>query len=588
MVADGFPGFPAQISDQSLKESNMTEPNRTGLDRRDIFKLAAASAALAGIPGAGAAAAAPARPGAAESGPGMPIPTPVVQTKAGAVQGLVEDGILAFKGIRYGAAPIGTLRFMPPKPAEPWTGIYDATDFGAPAMQIAGGNALVTTTDAGLQLHRVFTTPSEFKIMNEDCLFLNVWTPAADAQKRPVMVWIHGGGFAYGSGAQPIYQGDGLAKFGDVVAISLNHRLNVFGYLHLGDVMGADYASSGTVGMQDLVLALEWIRDNVAGFGGDPGNVTIMGQSGGGQKISILLAMASAKGLFHKASIQSGASPVVGRKEPANEVAKKLLAELKVAPGDSAALQALPAQAILAAVAKLNVFGAGPGGGPIIDGVAITRDPFLPDAPDVSADVPVLIGWCKDEVTIFTAGQPWFGTMTEAELQERMKPLGEAGQTLLGAYRTAYPTYSPTYLWVQILSTRIRQGSEFVAAAKAAKGKAPAYVWLMSWETPVQAGIFKTPHTMEVPFALYSYEKSRPLVGEGPEPKQMADQIAGAWVAFARTGNPDHPGIPHWPAYTPSERAVMMFNVESRVVNDPLPEVHAAMAAVSPFSLPRG
>lgn len=562
----------------------MKTTNGEGLDRRVLFGLAAAG--VAGL-APGQAASAPMRPGEAARGPGIPIPTPVVQTRAGAVQGLVEDDILAFKGIRYGAAPIGPLRFMPPQPAPAWSGIYDATDFGAPAMQLAGGATVDTSTDAGLQMHRVFTTPSELKIMNEDCLFLNVWTPGADAKKRPVMLWIHGGGFAYGSGAQPIYQCDGLARFGDVVTVSVNHRLNVFGYLNLADIMGPAYASSGTVGMQDLVLALAWVRDNIAAFGGDPDNVMIMGQSGGGQKVCLLLSMDSAKGLFHKASIESGANPTVGRKERATEAAKKLLAELKVAPGDVAALQALPAPTILAAAAKVGVGGAG-GSGPILDGVAITRDPFLPDAPDVSADVPILVGWCKDEWTIFTAGEPWFGTMTEADLQARVAPLGATGQTLLAAYRKAYPDYSPTYLWIQMISGRVMQGSEFVATAKAAKGRAPAYVWFMTWETPVEGGALKTPHTMEIPFALYNFDKVRTYVGEGPAPKHMADQIAGAWVAFARTGKPDHPGIPHWPPFNATQRPVMEFNLVSRVVDDPLSEVRQILAQMPPTAMPRG
>jgi len=566
----------------------MKKSNQTGFNRREFFGLAAA-AAVASMPSIAPAQAAsePPHPGEAERGPGIPVPTPVVQTKSGPVQGLVENGINAFKGIRYGAPPIGKLRFMPPEPAAPWKEIYDATDFGAPAMQVASGTTVAVRSDAGLQMHRVFTTPSEMKIMNEDCLYLNVWTPAVDGKKRPVMVWIHGGGFSFGSGAQPIYQCDGLARFGDVVTVSMNHRLNVFGYLHLGDLMGPAYASSGTVGMQDLVLALQWVRDNIAGFGGDPGNVMIMGQSGGGQKVCLLLSMESAKGLFHKASIESGANPVVGRKERANGEAKRLLAELKVAPGDLATLQALPAETILAAAAQASIGGPGTGG-PILDGVAITRDPFLPDAPDVSADVPILISWCKDEWTLFTAGEPWFGTMTEAQLQERVKPLGDPGQKLLAAYRKAYPAYSPTYLWEQMISARVMQGTQFVAERKAAKGRAPAYVWLMTWETPVEGGAFKTPHTMEIPFALYSFDKVRAFVGRGPEPKRMADQIAGAWVAFARTGKPDHPGIPHWPPFNSSERPVMEFNLTSRVVNDPLPEVRQIISRMSPLSMPRG
>jgi len=560
-----------------------------GFDRRSLLGIAAGGAALA----AGAAQAAPAKkpagkptkmaPGATMAGPGVPIPSKVVQTRAGKVQGLVIEGVSHYRGIRYGKAPIGKLRFMPPQPADPWSGIYDATDFGAPAMQLAGGTSVDVTNDFSLQMHRVFTTPSEMKINNEDCLFLNVWTPAPDARRRPVMVWIHGGGFAYGSGSQPIYQGDGLAKAGDVVVVSMNHRLNVFGYLNLAEAMGPDYASSATVGMQDLVLALKWIHDNIEAFGGDPGNVMIMGQSGGGQKVSILCAMPSAKGLFHKAAIQSGPNLALGRPPAAAAAAKRLLDALGVKPGERSALEAIPAQQIIAAAGRL---GGGPGGGgaggaPIVDGIAIPRDPFTPDAPEVSADVPILVGWAKDEWTIFTAGEPWFGTMTEAELEARVKPMGENGQKLLAAVRKDFPGYSPTYQWVEMISVRVMQGSETLAARKAAQGRAPAYVYFTSWETPASGGVFKAPHTIEIPFMLYSYDKVRAFVGEGPAPKHMADQIGGAWVAFARTGDPNHPGIPHWPPYDPKTRPVMDFNLTSRVVSDPWPDVRVALSGMS-------
>ena len=561
---------------------------RGGFDRRSLIGMAAGAVALtaAGAQAAPAKRAAKAKAAASAPGaamPGGPQPSKVVQTRAGKVQGLVHDGISHFLGIRYGKAPIGKLRFMPPQPADSWTGIYDATDFGAPAMQLAGGTSVDVSNDFGLQMHRVFNTPSEMKVQNEDCLFLNVWTPAADGKKRPVMVWIHGGGFAYGSGSQPIYQCDGLARAGDVVAVSVNHRLNVFGYLNLAEAMGADYASSGTVGMQDLVLALKWVQGNIEAFGGDPGNVMIMGQSGGGAKVSTLLAMPSAKGLFHKAAIQSGPGLAVGRPGPAAAGAKRLLDALDVKPGERSKLEAIPAPDIIAAAQKLGggPGGGGAGGGPIVDGIAIPRDPFTPDAPAVSADVPILVGWAKDEWTIFTAGEPWFGKMTEADLQARVKPMGENGQKLLAAVRKDFAGYSPTNLWVEMISVRVMQGSETLAARKAEQGRAPAYVYMTSWETPAGGGVFKAPHTVEIPFMLYSYDKVRAFVGPGPEPKHMADQIGGAWVAFARTGDPNHPGIPHWPAYDPKTRPVMDFNVKSRVVNDPWPEVRVALSGMT-------
>ncbi len=551
------------------------------LDRRTLLGLGAAGAALGGLAGAGAARADDpqiAHRGLAAKGPGIPVPTPLVQAPCGPIQGLVIEGVCHFKGIRYGLAPVGARRWKPPEPVPAWSSRYDAADFGAPAMQLAAGTVSQADNDFSFQMHQVFTTPSEMKVMNEDCLFLNVWTPAPDARKRPVMVWIHGGGFAYGSGSQPIYQGDGLAKAQDVVVVSVNHRLNLFGYLYLGEAMGPDYAGSGTVGMQDLVLALKWVRDNIAAFGGDPDNVMIMGQSGGGFKVSILLAMESAKGLFHKAAIESGPGLKVGRKAAAGAYTDKLLAALKIDKGDIAALQAVPAETLLAAAEGLKGTGFGPS--PILDDVAITRDPFSPDAPSVSRDVPILVGWCKDEWTIFTASEPWFGKMTEAQLQERIKPFGSPGQKLLAAIRAAFPTYSPTYLYVELLSSRMMLGSEVLADAKAAQGGAPVFVYRMDWETPVSDGVFKAPHTMEIPFVLYSYDKVRTFVGEGPEPGRMAAQIGGAWAAFARTGRPDHPGLPHWPAYNDATRRVMVFNTASKVEDDPMADLRETLQSM--------
>ncbi|MGH7024313.1 MAG: carboxylesterase/lipase family protein [Caulobacteraceae bacterium] len=565
--------------------------NPSGVGRREVLGLAA-GAALSASAGAASAAAPPSAAAYVETGLGVPVVTPVIETDHGRVQGLVHDGVLTFLGIRYGAPPVGALRWRPPQKPKAWSTIADCSAYGAPAMQMASGTIAAPTSNFGMQMGQVFTTPSELKIENEDCLFLNVWTPGADDRRRPVMVWIHGGGFAFGSGGQPIYDCEGLARHGDVVAVSMNHRLNAFGYLYLGDVMGADYATSGNVGMLDLVACLEWVRDNIARFGGDPGNVTIMGQSGGGAKVSALMAMPAAKGLFHKASIQSGPGLKVGRKEPATAGARKVLAELGVAPGDIKALQAVPAQAIIAAVDTVNArmgpgFGFGPPPGiplePIVDGVVLTRDPFDPDAPALSANVPLLIGYVKDELTIFTASAPWFGRMTEADLAKMTAPFGAKGKALIDAWRKIEPTYSPTYLFVDAVSSNFAMaGSVKLAerkAAEAAAGGAPVYMWYLTWETPVDHGVFKTPHTMEIPFMLYSFDKVRTFVGPGPQPRRMADQLCGAWVAFARTGRPDGPLTPHWPPYDASRRATMVFNLQSRIVDDPNSEVRKIVTA---------
>jgi para-nitrobenzyl esterase len=544
----------------------VTNGTTGGLNRRQLLTLAAAVAA-GGVPALSLAQAETKKTSGGEKGPGVPIVTKVVPTKYGRVQGLVNDGVHTFKGVRYAAAPVGELRFMPPQKPEAWTTILDCSDYGAPAMQLASGTTASPVSDFGMQMSRVFTTPSEIKIQNEDCLFLNVWTPNTDTKKRAVMFWIHGGGYAYGSGGQPIYCGEDLAREYDVTVVSVNHRLNVFGYLYLGDLMvGEQFKGSGTVGMQDLVAALEWVRDNIAEFGGDPGNVTIMGQSGGGLKVCNLLAMPSAKGLFHKASIQSGASPTVARKEAATRTAKAVLDELKIVPGDIKALQAVPAQTLLQAARKAGAMSGG--FNPILDGVAITRDPFAPDSPDASADVPILLGFVKDEMTIFTASEPWYGTMTDSDLTKFAAAMPK-GPALLAEFRKIYPDYSPTYLRIALMSALFGAGSYTVADRKVAKGKAPVYMWFMKWETPVNKGILKTPHTIEIPFMLNSYNRVRAYVGPGDGPKKMAQQLAGAWVAFARTGKPDCKAIPHWPAYDSTTRATMVFNLKSSVVNDP-------------------
>src|SRR5215471_14030588 len=564
-----------------------SKPSRVG--RRDMLRLTTAAVAAAALKPSFGQSDSARDAGKKQSPPefGIPVVTRVITTTNGRVQGLINYGIHTFKGIRFGAPPIGPLRWMPPQKPDPWKIILDCSDYGAPAMQIASGIIAAPVSDFGMQMGRVFTTPSELKIQNEDCLFLNVWTPGTDNKKRPVMVWIHGGGFAFGSGGQTIYEGEDLAREKDLVVVSMNHRLNLFGYMYLGELMGESYKSSGSVGMQDLVLMLEWVRDNIAAFGGDPGNVMIMGQSGGGAKVSILLSMPSAKGLFHKASIQSGPGLRVGRKENATRIAKALLDELKIAPGDIKALQAVPAPTLIQAATKVASRmappGIGPGSGgpggfaPILDGVAIVRDPFDPDSPEISVDVPILIGSVKDEWTIFTAAEPWFGAMTEGDLDQRLKPFGPRGQALLAAFRKIHPDYSPTYLFISAISAPALGNSITLAERKAAQNKAPIYMWYLTWETPVLNGAFKTPHTMEIPFMMYSYNRVRAYVGPGPEPEEMARQFSDAWAAFARTGKPDAPSIPHWPAYDPATRATMIFNLKSHVVNDPNPEVRKVL-----------
>jgi para-nitrobenzyl esterase len=505
--------------------------------------------------------------------------TGVVATTNGPVRGAEEAGIHVFKGVRYGAPPTGALRFMPPEKPQPWKSAADATAFGAPAMQMPLGTAgQEPKTELAKALQPVYPTLAEWKAGSEDCLFLNVWTPATgDGGKRPVMVWLHGGGFAYGSGAWPMYDGGNLAKKGDVVVVTLNHRLNAFGYLELADVFGAKYAKSGNAGMLDIVMALEWVRDNAQAFGGDPGNVTIFGESGGGAKVSMLMAMPAARGLFHRAIIESGPGVKGTPRNAATTDAKDILAELKVA--DATALQNMPAAQIVKAAFPI----AAKRGqdeirflSPVVDGAVLPADPFDPAAPAVSADVPLMIGTNKDEMTLFVAGEPWFGKLTDEQLatQAKARPKNEA---LLAALRKTYPDYSPSYLMAQMVGSFMLDGSITIADRKSAQARAPVYMYRLMWETPVGNAVFKSPHTLEIPLVFDNVERARPLLGPGPDPQKLADQMSSAWLAFARTGNPNNAAIPQWPAYTTGRRATMEFDLTSRVTDDPVQAIRQAL-----------
>jgi para-nitrobenzyl esterase len=326
-------------------------------------------------------------------------PTQIVKTSNGPIRGRVDNkGLYVFKGVRYGAPPVGDLRFKPPRKPEPWTEVADASQYGARAIQASGG----PSAEAG--------TPG----MSEDCLFLNVWTPGIDNKKRPVMVWLHGGGFSSGSGGDAITEGGNLARKGDVVVVSVNHRLNVFGYLQLSKEWGPEYVSSGQAGMLDIVLSLEWIRGNIARFGGNPGNVTIFGESGGARKVPMLMAMPPAKGLFHKAIIQSGSGLDAPSSAEGISLGRELLNKLGIAEGDREALKRAGTQAIFDAQPAAAP-AASPAGQltmpisgfvPCVDGVALPRKPFAPDAPTISAKIPILLGSNKDEMTIFRVRDP--------------------------------------------------------------------------------------------------------------------------------------------------------------------------------------
>jgi para-nitrobenzyl esterase len=480
---------------------------------------------------------------------------PVVTTTSGRVRGYFDQGVAAFKGIRYGA-DTSRCRFQAPRPPDPWSGIRDATTFAPTAPQPGGSGG--------------FFPADESASRAEDCLSLNVWTPGVRVGRRPVLVWFHPGGYSSMTSNVSLYDGVRLCRRGDVVVVTVNHRLNLLGYLHLAEFGIPEFADAGNAGMLDLVLALQWVRDNIAEFGGDARQVTIFGQSGGGAKCATLMAMPAARGLFHRVWTMSGQQITASRPATALRTAVDLLASLQLPPSRFREIAALPLERLVAARRAGAYFG------PVKDGRSLPRDPFDPDAPPQSAAIPMVLGNTHDE----TRGL--MGDLSLFELTwDTLQPKLEANSPFMGsldrgeviaAYRRQYPSYSAAdVFFAATTASRSWRGQVIEAERRAAQPGAAEHTWVyqFDWCTPVQSGRLKAPHGLDIPMVFDNVRLGKGMTGEAPGAQAVADRMADCLIAFARTGNPTHKGVPRWPVYDLAKRSTMVFDSTPRLVDDP-------------------
>lgn len=505
---------------------------------------------------------------------------PVVELSTGRIRGRREGQVDYFLGIPYAGETGGSQRFRPPTSVRSWSGVREMTVPGPRAPQPP--NAFNAPAD----LQVIY--PESDQPQSENCLCLNVWTPRAEGGgNRPVMVWLHGGGFISGVGLRPWTSGERLASAQDVVVVSLNHRLGALGFLYLGDLCVEDKCPTGLLGMLDIVAALRWIQQNIAAFGGDPSCVTLFGQSGGGAKICALMAMPEAQGLFHRVIVQSGPALRFMKPPDAAATTRSLLDLLGIPPRDFRKLWALPAHVLVDAQHRLAAQQAAVpfalrrrvGFNPVVDGRWLPRDPFDPDAPPLSTRTPMLIGTNADEMALFLSHAPWAAANTEESAAFAAAPrvLGideKHAKRILQIYRTQQPDWHTGRLLIAAATDLcVRLDSLHMAELQRASG-APVYVYLFNWGTRVLAGRLGAAHSVDVPF-VFDQLSASPLVGD-PDSQPLANAMSMSWAAFARTGSPQCPALPDWPCYDLPNRPTMCFDIPSTLESDPLREQRLA------------
>lgn len=538
----------------------------TSLNRRTLM--------LTGLAGGLAACATPL---AETSASGQPI----VTTNAGKVQGLAENGVKVFKGIPYGGSTAGQGRFRAPRPPAPWTGVKETIAYGPPTPQGRPSTAPpLPPRNPNLPPPLINNNPSDPQ--SEDCLVLNVWTPATDNGKRPVLVWLHGGGFSTGSGSSAWYDGVRMAQKQDVVIVTINHRLNAFGYLYLGDLGGGEWKDAASVGMLDCVLALQWVKDNIAGFGGDASRVLIYGESGGGRKTSSMMAMPPAQGLFHRCVVQSGSQLRLDTPENAMKRTELFLKAVNVGKNEIEKLQSLSIDQMLAAApgatATTGQFR------PVINSPSFPSHPFDPGAPAISANVPMIVGSNRTEASVFLGGDPAIVNLTEDDLVKRVSalvPSGESAETI-AMYRRLYPNAKrDEILYMTSTDRGYFLDTTILAGRKADQNKAPVWTYQFYRETPLEGGRYHVPHASEIPFVFDTLGKAASIGGEPTANAQnLADRMSGAWANFAANGDPNGGKTPSWPKYNSSTRPTMVWDESPKgphVENDPRSEQRQRM-----------
>lgn len=480
---------------------------------------------------------------------------PVIEIAQGRLRGRIADnGVHVFKGMRYAASSAGPLRFMPPAPAPKWAGVQDAFEYGDQCPQARGSLAAA-------------------QAMSDDCLRINVWTPALDGAKRPVLLWFHGGGFEAGSGSSRLYDGTRMARRGDVVVATINHRLNVFGHCYLGGVLGDEFAQSGNVGYLDLIASMRWVRENIERFGGDPNNVMIYGQSGGGRKVSLCYAGKDAQGLFHKGVVQSGSHLKIQTTERANALTEGLLQELGIARENARKLQTIDVETLSSAQRKV-IGAAGARFSPVLDGKTFTAHPFLPDAPAISSHLPMMLGTTRTELTNQMGRVPGIFDMDEAQAKERLKSFIEEAD-IDEAYRifkASRPQANPSEVFFTIASARGYVRDQTIMAEQRVKagGRGKTYVYRLMWRQPVEGGRRVSQHSLDLPFMFDNVAAAPHMTGPETEAtRAMVDHMANSWIAFARKGDPNNASVPTWAPYDLARRNTMMFDVPSKAVDDP-------------------